>query len=120
MFVESVVQAASMGMAAADKMSVLSPVPAGFIFQKKGEKKVSVEGRQIITTDSILVAKNLAEAGVGVAGIPSSFIENKIKSGTLVQLLPNWQGQSLGIYAVWAKNTGLNPVHRKFMDYLTQ
>ncbi len=96
-----------------------SPVPRGYNFTKTGTRKVSIQENYSVTTDSIYAAKHLALSGMGVAGIPGSFVQRELGEGRLVNVMPDWQGQALGIFAVWAKNAGLNPVHRRFIEYLS-
>ncbi len=96
-----------------------TPVPRGFNFSKPAKRKVSIKENYSVTTDSIYAAKHLALSDMGVAGIPASFIQRELAEGTLINVVPGWTGQTLGIYAVWAKNSGLNPVHRRFLEYLT-
>lgn len=96
-----------------------TPVPRGYSFTQAGKRKVTVQESYSVTTDSIYAAKHLALSGMGVAGIPASFVQRELADGSLVYLLPEWQGQALGIYAVWAENVGLNPVHQRFMSYIT-
>ncbi len=96
-----------------------SPVAIGFNYRKTGGKPVNVTGTQIITTDSMQVAKQMAISGMGIVGVPACTVKNELADGSLLRLLPDWEGQKLGIYAVWAENMGFNPVHRRFMDYIT-
>ncbi len=92
-----------------------TPVPAGFTFTSKTGQKVFVKGRYVISTNSVHTMKSLALRGMGAAGIPACFVQDELKDRRLVKLLPEWRGQSLGIYAVWAQNAGLNPVHQAFL-----
>ncbi len=97
-----------------------SPVPKGFEFRKEGEPLAKVTGNYPITTDNAAAAKRLAMAGMGIAGLPASFVADELKSGALQTILPEWEGQTLGIYAVWPENTAYNPVHRKFISSISE
>ncbi len=56
-------------------------------------------------TDSLYVARNTALAGLGVTMISSWTVEEDIRQGRLVQLLPDWQPAPLPVHLVypWAR-----------------
>jgi DNA-binding transcriptional LysR family regulator len=56
-------------------------------------------------TDSLYVARNTALAGLGVAAVSSWTVEEDIRNGKLVMLLPDWQPAPLPVHLVypWAR-----------------
>lgn len=58
-----------------------------------------------LSTDSIYVARNTALAGLGVAIVSSWTVEEDIREGRLVELLPQWQAAPLPVHLVypWAR-----------------
>ncbi len=56
-------------------------------------------------TDSLYAARNTAIAGLGVAVISSWAVEEEIRAGKLVALLPEWQAAPLPVHLVypWAR-----------------
>nr|WP_144136055.1 LysR family transcriptional regulator [Kosakonia radicincitans] len=56
-------------------------------------------------TDSLYAARNTAISGLGLAVISSWAVEEEIRSGKLVALLPEWQAAALPVHLVypWAR-----------------
>ena len=95
-------------------------VPPEYSFTKPASKMVKVEGKFTISTDSVQITKAIALSGMAIAGLPSCIAQNDIDSGKLIKLLPDWSGQTLGIYAVWIDNVGINPTHKSFLKYISK
>lgn len=73
-----------------------------------------------LSTDSIYVARNTALAGLGVAIVSSWTVEEDIREGRLVELLPEWRAAPLPVHLVypWAR---YYPVRlRKFLDLMRE
>lgn len=73
-----------------------------------------------LSTDSIYVARNTALAGLGVAIVSSWTVEEDIREGRLVELLPEWQAAPLPVHLVypWAR---YYPARlRKFLDLMRE
>lgn len=58
-----------------------------------------------LSTDSIYVARNTVLAGLGVAIVSSWTVEEDIREGRLVELVPGWQAAPLPVHLVypWAR-----------------
>lgn len=72
--------------------------------QLNGEtEQVAISPR--LYTDSLYAARNTAIAGLGVAVISSWAVEEEIRAGKLVVLLPEWQAAPLPVHLVypWAR-----------------
>jgi DNA-binding transcriptional LysR family regulator len=56
-------------------------------------------------TDSLYVARNTALAGLGVAAVSSWTVEQEIRDGKLIAVLPEWQPAPLPVHLVypWAR-----------------
>jgi DNA-binding transcriptional LysR family regulator len=66
-------------------------------------ERVTISPR--LYTDSLYVARNTALAGLGVAAVSSWTVEEDIRNGKLVMLLPDWQPAPLPVHLVypWAR-----------------
>ncbi len=95
-----------------------SPVQNEINLSKKGSKAKAVWGQSAVVVDSIEAMRRLAIAGVGLASLPRSAIEDDLRSGRLERLLPDWNDKTLGIYLVWAKNADNNEATRYFIDHM--
>lgn len=96
-----------------------SPVEETLVTQKDDGPKFSVWGHTRIRADSISTTTRLALAGLGVANIPMTFIEDDLASGKLVSVLPDWSGKHLPIYLVWPKNAGRDSATRAFIKHMS-
>ncbi|MDY1038438.1 LysR family transcriptional regulator [Enterobacteriaceae bacterium RIT714] len=54
-----------------------------------------------LSTDSLYVARNTAVSGLGVAVVSSWAVEEDIRQGRLVHLLPEWQPLALPVHLVY-------------------
>ena len=95
------------------------PVSDTIAFRKTGSEPKIVWGKTIIATDSVQTMGNLAIQGVAIAAIPYHEVERDIYQNRLVQLLPDWSAEDLGIYLVWPRNADLNLATREFINYMS-
>ena len=58
--------------------------------------------------------------GVGVVQLPSMFVLDDLRSGSLVQVLPGWEPRREIIHAVYASRRGQLPAVRALLDHLAQ
>lgn len=71
--------------------------------QRGDIERVAIAPR--LYTDSLYVARNTALAGLGVTVVSSWTVEDSLRSGKLVSLLPDWQVAPLPVHLVypWAR-----------------
>ena len=71
--------------------------------QREEPVRVAIAPR--LATDSLYAARNTAIAGLGVTLVSSWVVEEDIRSGKLVMLLPEWQAAPLPVHLVypWAR-----------------
>jgi len=70
--------------------------------------------------DDFNVIKTMATTHAGIALLPDYLAEKSIISGALVEVLPQWQGRSIDIYAIYPSRKGVTPKIRVFLDYLAE
>ena len=68
--------------------------------------------------DDLLTLKFAAVAGVGMCWLPDYLCQNELRSGRLVQLLPEWSPPRGLMHAVFPSRRGLSPAVRQFLDFL--
>ena len=91
--------------------------PAGWVFQKNGATtSVRVVSRIRVTVNEASTSAALTDMGI----ISTAFLGCKaeLESGTLVQLLPDWEIGSVELNAVLAGGRAAKPSARAFTDYL--
>lgn len=96
-------------------------LPSGKRYQweyaQAGEKQeIDVPG--VLTLDSNALMAQAALAGLGIAYVPSLYVEKEMRSGQLVELLADWRVQSAGIALWFPPNRHQSMALRLFIDAL--
>lgn len=96
-------------------------LPSGKRYQweyaQAGEKQeIDVPGT--LTLDSNALMAQAALAGLGIAYVPSLYVEKEMRSGQLVALLADWRVQSAGIALWFPPNRHQSMALRLFIDAL--
>ncbi|WP_447574845.1 LysR family transcriptional regulator [Acinetobacter baumannii] len=81
-------------------------------------KKVKVS--PTIMGTNIYMLAQLASQNCGIALLPDAAAEDFVKSGQLVQILPDWKAAHGIFHAVYPSRRGLLPAVRVFIDYLVE
>ena len=81
-------------------------------------RDIRVGGR--FTANNGAALRRGAEAGLGIAMLPSFILEDRVKRGKLVEVLPEASFETLGIYAVYPPGRFVQPKLRSFIDFLVQ
>jgi len=66
--------------------------------------------------NSTIAAKNLANAGLGIAQLPRFMAEPYVADGTLSQVLSGWAEMPAPVHAVFASSRYMDPKVRSFVD----
>lgn len=96
-------------------------LPSGKRYQweyaQAGDKQeIDVPG--VLTLDSNALMAQAALAGLGIAYVPSLYVEKEMRSGQLVELLADWRVQSAGIALWFPPNRHQSMALRLFIDEL--
>lgn len=88
-------------------------------FAREGvEQRVPVAGSLRVNNGHVLV--EAAIAGFGVIRQPSYLVEEALRRGALVRVLPGWSAGEHAIYAVYASRQFLPLKVRAFIDFLAE
>jgi len=90
-----------------------------FEFRKGGET-VEVTGRYMISVNDARSYLTAAQAGLGIARLPHFLIPDDIRTGKLVQILPEWDIEPVPLYVVYPSNRHLSNKVRVFVDWLVK
>lgn len=71
-----------------------------------------------LEVNSVTVAKSAVVAGLGLRQLPLSDISEELDAGTLIPVLPEWELQRLGIFAVWPDAGPQKALSRRLIDHL--
>jgi LysR family transcriptional regulator, transcriptional activator for dmlA len=112
------------GDLAAHDCLVHSPTePANWVF-RQDEKLISQPIDPLLSIDSYMALWELARRGVGIVRISRNVIREDLRSGRLVELLPDYQSvfQSGALPGLWVLYPNRRLLHRTrvFVDALTQ
>lgn len=96
------------------------PPQATHSWRLQGPESASVEIRHTprLVTDDMLALRLAALAGVGAVALPSMVVEDELKQGRLVMLVPDWRPKGGVIHAVYPSRRGLLPAVRALIDFL--
>ena len=71
-----------------------------------------------ITVDNVEAMTQFCILGLGLATPPDFLVEEPLASGTLVEVLQEWQVEPIPLYAVWHANASSNSNIRRLLNYL--
>ncbi len=83
-----------------------------------GEVKVAVT--TLLRANNGDVLREAAIAGMGVILQPDFLLHEALADGRLVRILPGWEAEPIGIFAVYTSRSHLAPKVRSFIDYLVE
>ena len=88
-------------------------------FEHSGEPHtVAVSGNLSANESMVLLEATLADAGISLQPLYS--VASLLRSGALVQLLPEYQPQELGIHALYGTRRQMPPALRALLDFLVE
>ncbi len=87
------------------------------LINQKG-KTYFIDFEPRIIADSMDAVCQLAIAGLGLATPPTFLVAEDIHQGYLVEPLPEWQAESLPVYAVWPPNAPKESLTFRFLTFL--
>jgi DNA-binding transcriptional LysR family regulator len=88
---------------------------------ESGGETTAIGGTSRVRTNSSDVVRELSLAGLGIALRSTWDVAEELRTGTLIRILPSWQGASdVGIFAVHPRSTLVAPNVQAFVDYLQQ
>ena len=82
----------------------------------QGSAEVNVQPR--LTTDNLMLVKEAALAGLGIAQLPEVLCAEEVRAGRLQVVLPGWAPPSIAIHALFPSRRVLTPAGRAFLEML--
>lgn len=73
-----------------------------------------------LVTDDMTALRAAVLRGVGITQLPNLIVEDALKSGALIALLPGWAPKAGIVHAVFPSRRGLLPSVRALIDYLAK
>ncbi|WP_375765718.1 LysR substrate-binding domain-containing protein [Archangium gephyra] len=84
------------------------------------ERTISVRHEPRLTCGDFGALRVAAEAGLGVALLPEHTCAPGLRSGQLVQVLPDWHAPDGSVHLVYTARRGLPPPVSALIDFLTE
>ncbi len=86
--------------------------------RKKGHKPYQVEIKGTVTANSAEAMVEFAILGLGISTLSHWLIEDELKDGRLIRVLPDWEAAPIPLYAVWHGNITECSNTRRLLDFL--
>ncbi|MBP7453123.1 MAG: LysR family transcriptional regulator [Ottowia sp.] len=83
-----------------------------------GPLSVAVSGN--LTANDAMALMRAAEAGAGIARLPTVLTGEALAAGTLVPLLTDWTPEVAGVFAVYNSRRNMLPALRALLDFLVE
>ncbi len=84
----------------------------------KGQERVQVNFRSGIAVNSVDAMAQLSLQGLGLSTPPASFVTEMLESSALIEVLSDWQVESIPVYAVWPNNVSAASNTRLLLNHL--
>ncbi len=99
-------------------IDLVGVVRAISLTSRTNKKEQIVRMSHRISVDSGFAARRMALEGCGIVMLPDFFVDEAMKDGQLVEVLPDWQAPSFGIYAIWPPNSGTHYLRKSFLEFV--
>ncbi|OLP46407.1 LysR family transcriptional regulator [Rhizobium oryziradicis] len=86
----------------------------------KNDEHLEINGRYHVAVNDARSYLNAALCGHGIATVPHFMIREALEKGELLQVLTDWQVESLPLYVVYPPNRHLSNKVRVFVDWLVR
>lgn len=83
-------------------------------------EKIAVSHTPRYVTTDMVALRSAALKGVGVVQLPSLMVNEQLKQGSLIHLLPQWQPKKDIIHLVYPSRRGQLPAVRALIDFIAQ
>ena len=96
----------------------LAQLPNKRTFNRANQTK-TIEFNSQFTVNSVEAILQFCINSVGLAVLSKTKANQSIKDGLLIEVFPEWQVESLPLYAVWSKNISANSNTKLLLSYLS-
>ena len=96
----------------------LAMLPSRRTLVNVNNERVDIDFESNISVNSVEAMTQLCINGSGIATPPDYLVEHEIKHNVLIELLPDWQVESIPLYAVWPSNVTQNSSTKRLLEFL--
>jgi DNA-binding transcriptional LysR family regulator len=90
-----------------------------FRHRQSGERQRVKLNKRVTLDDGYAMCQFAAE-GLGLLSSPDYLVEEYMRQGQLVEVLPDWRLDPIDVYAIWPPNSPRTGLTRRFVDHLAQ
>lgn len=98
------------------QMSVVDNKSMWHLF--KQNKQAHIELKTVFAADDFHMIKSMLVADQGIALMPSYLCDKEVATGELINVLPEWCGRSVDIYAIYPSRKGALPKLKVYLSFL--
>lgn len=93
-------------------------LPNRRIFIAPGGEKATVDFTTRLGVGSVEAMTQFCQQGLGLATPPLHLVEGPLRTGDLVEVLPDWRVEAVPLYALWPANAAPRGNSRRLLDFL--
>lgn len=97
---------------------VSAPLSTWALQHRQSGETVRWQPQGKFCVNGVYLALQAAQAGLGILFCPISLCHHSLRRGELIQVLPEWQGASREIYAVWSQQRYVPARVRALIEHL--
>lgn len=86
----------------------------------RGDERIEVPMRGVIALNDSNAYVEAGLAGLGIIQMTDYLVERHVRSGRMVQVLPDWQSDPLPIHVVYPQNRHLSAKVRVFVEWIAE
>ena len=90
-----------------------------FRHRNSGERQRVKLNKRVNVNDGYAMCQFALE-GLGLLSSPDYLVEEYLRQGQLVEVLPDWRLDPIDVYAIWPPNSPRTGLTRRFVDHLVQ
>jgi len=98
----------------------LTPVPLKPVFRSTSKQRISLHPTPMLSANNAYALYQLALRGAGLVVLPRSIAEEDLLTGVMQIVLPAWQLESVGVYALRPSNTSRHSLAAEFVNALAR
>lgn len=97
-----------------------NPAMTPVLNSPSGELFTLVEQTKFTQVNNVQAVKAMVLSHNGIGILSDMMVENELANGALLRLLPQWQVESMYLYAVWSAQQTTGQLVKKFVDFLSE
>lgn len=98
----------------------VTQIPTSITLEREGETFTFEPKSTRVEVNAINAAKAAIVAGLGIWHPPAGEVQHELATGRLIQILPEWNLPSMGIYAVWPDTGPQKNLTRLLIDHFLE